>query len=57
MEFNNIHSLAKVKEYMDCLVKEAIDIQLHPNKTRDNGVMLSNTWQPLLLQYQHSRSQ
>jgi hypothetical protein len=55
MEFNNIHRLAKVKGYMDSLVKEAIEIQLHPNNlNRDNRFMLSNTWQPLLLQYHNT---
>jgi hypothetical protein len=33
MEFNNIHRLAKVKGYMDSLVKGAIETQLHPTST------------------------
>jgi hypothetical protein len=42
MKFNNICRLAKVKEYVDHLVKEIIEIQLHPNNfNRDSGFMLS----------------
>lgn len=51
MKFNNICRLIKVQGYMDHLVKEAIEIQLHPNNfNRDGGFMLSRTWQPLLQQ-------
>jgi hypothetical protein len=36
---------------VDHLVKEIIEIQLHPNNfNRDSGFMLSWTWQPLLQQ-------
>jgi hypothetical protein len=42
MKFNNTCRLAKVKGYVDHLVKEAIEIQLHPNNfNRDGGFMLS----------------
>jgi hypothetical protein len=35
--------------YMDRLVKEAIEIQLHPNNfNRDNGFMLSQAQDPSL---------
>ena len=36
---------------MDSIVKDATEIQSHPNKfNRDNRFMLSKTWQPLLYQ-------
>jgi hypothetical protein len=42
MKFNNIYRLAKVNGYVDHLMKEAIEIQLHPNNfNRDGGFMLS----------------
>jgi hypothetical protein len=51
MEFNNTHRLVKTKGYIDRLVKEAIEIKLHPNNiSRDSGFMLSQVWRPLLQQ-------
>jgi hypothetical protein len=42
IDFNNIAILEKVTEYMDLLVKEAIEICLHPNNfNRDGGFNLS----------------
>jgi hypothetical protein len=39
----------KTKGHIDRLVKEAIEIKLHPNNiSRDGGFMLSQTWWPLL---------
>jgi hypothetical protein len=40
IDFNNITILEKVTGYMDCLVKEAIEIRLHPNNFSRNGVNL-----------------
>jgi hypothetical protein len=31
MKFSNIHRLAREKGYMDSVVKEVIEIHLHPN--------------------------
>jgi hypothetical protein len=49
VKFSTIHRLARVNGCIDSVVKKAIEVQLHPNNfNRDNGFMLSKTWQPLL---------
>jgi hypothetical protein len=41
---------------MDRLVKEAIEIRLHPdNFNRDNGFILSHAWHPLINQLHKAR--
>jgi hypothetical protein len=63
VKINNIYRLAKVKGYIYRVVKEAIEIQLHPNNfNRDGGFILSKTWHPLLFQLRsntgnHNRDQ
>jgi hypothetical protein len=48
IDFNNITILGKVTGYMDRIVKEAIEIRLHPNNfNRDGGFNLSRAWQPV----------
>jgi hypothetical protein len=48
IDFNNIMILEKVTGYMNHLVKEAIEICLHPNNfNRDGGLNLSQAWQPV----------
>jgi hypothetical protein len=41
VDFNTCR-LARTKGYMDCIIKEATEIQLHPNHiNRDGGYILS----------------
>jgi hypothetical protein len=41
---------------MDCLVREAIVVQLHPNNfNRDEGFTLSRTWHPVINMLKQSR--
>jgi hypothetical protein len=48
IDFNNITILDKVTGYMDHIVKEAIEIPLHPsNFNRDGGFNLSQACQPV----------
>ena len=58
MKFNNIYRMAKVERCCDCLVKEVIEIQLHPiNFNRDGRFMLSRTRQLLLQQVWNTSSE
>jgi hypothetical protein len=47
--FGEATILARSTGYMDILVKDAVEIRLHPNNfNRDNGFMLSQAWYPLI---------
>jgi hypothetical protein len=48
INFKNTTILQIITGYMDRLVKEAIEIRLHPNNfNRDGGFPLSRAWQPV----------
>jgi hypothetical protein len=55
IDFSSTSVLDKTTGYMDCLMKEAIEIRLNTgNFNRDNGFMLSQAWYPVMnmLSYQ-----
>jgi hypothetical protein len=47
IDFNNVSVLDRASRYMDCLVKEAIQIRLNQNINRDNGFTMSRAWNPV----------
>jgi hypothetical protein len=56
VEFNNTCRLARTKGYMDRIIKEVIEINLHPYYiNRDDGYILSRAWQPVLRQIRTSQ--
>jgi hypothetical protein len=48
IQFHNTSILATKSRYMDCIIVEAIEIELHPNNMkRETGFCLSKSWKPL----------
>jgi hypothetical protein len=55
IQFHNASILATKTRYMDCIVREAIEIELHPyNINREGGFCLSKSWKPLIGSLQFS---
>jgi hypothetical protein len=49
IQFHNSSILATKTRYMDCIVREATEIEFHPyNINREGGFCLSKSWKPLI---------
>jgi hypothetical protein len=49
IQFHNSSTLATKTRYMDRIVREAIEVELHPfNINREGGFCLSKSWMPLI---------
>jgi hypothetical protein len=57
IDFDGASKLGTATRYMDRLVREAIEIRLHPdNFNRDDGFNLSYAWRPIIQQRINGKS-
>jgi hypothetical protein len=58
IQFEKTQRLNRTATYMNRIVKEAIEIQLHPGTSnREAGFILSRTWQPKITIFKPSTQQ
>jgi hypothetical protein len=54
--FQETQTLARKSGYMDRLIREAAELDLHPNNiNQENGLLLGKTWKPAIQQLRRSR--
>jgi hypothetical protein len=44
----DVEVLSTKSGYLDHLIMEAIEVNLHPNINREDGLMLSRAWKPII---------
>jgi hypothetical protein len=45
----DVEILSTKSGYLDCLIMEAIEVDLHPNNiNREDGLIISGAWKPII---------